>query len=277
MISLIAQYAWPATHPIWFKSQVPDLILPVMLWRIYPNAESQKFLSPTHRPTELQLTVPHSPIIDWVYYPQLRDRMIMCYNGNVALDRLMCEYLNSHVIEVDDVAQILPYAPPGRGYFGVWNMYRGIYANGSESEECATTSLRLNIESSGAFSSVAAFGREGPVLDYFVPATSQTPKTGNWGSEAFSLGASSPRSVVELLATPASALRLSHELRLYAAKSWRLDPSFFKAWPELKFEGYERIVAQGRSYRIPLEPPDSPIPMTEATVKIYNEELAGIN
>lgn len=286
MITLLTRHAWPSTYPVWFKSQVPELILPIMLWRLNPTAESHKYLSPCYRPTELQLTVPHSPIIDWVPYPSLRDRMILCYNGNVALDRMMCEYLNSHVVEVNEVSRILPHAPPGKGYFGVWNVYKGIYGDGQDKPEQTDLPIStsfLDVQPSVLdFSMYEDFGNlvsNVPLHDSAVgdcsPSPSLTHMQGRRKSSSAS-GRSGPLSVVELLSTPDLSLRVSHDLRLYEAKSWRVDMSFFRAYPELKFEGYEKITGQGRSFRMFTEPPDGPIPMTEATVKIDHNELARI-
>ncbi|KPM40127.1 hypothetical protein AK830_g6421 [Neonectria ditissima] len=236
-------------------------------------------------PTKLQLTVPHSPIIDWVPYPYLRDRMILCYNGNVSLDRMICEYLNSHVIEVNDVSQILPHAPPGKGYFGVWNVYKGIYTAGQGDPDHTDLPISTNFldvePNTSDFSMQDDFSNEtpnaslqNPALGGCLPNPCLTHRQGR--RQSFASATSGPLNVVELLSTPELALRLSHDLRLYEAKSWRVDRSFFKAYPELMFDGYEKITAQGKSYRMFTEPPDPPVPMTEATVKIYHNELARV-
>lgn len=79
----------------------------------------------------------------------------------------------------------------------------------------------------------------------------------------------------KFLTTPALALRLSRDIRLFAAKSWRFDKSLFETWPELKFDGYENVIAQGRPYRIPTAPPASLILLTEK-VKLYQNALEKI-
>lgn len=272
----MAEHAWPSTYPVWFKSQVPEILAPLIAWRLCPTAEAHRFLAPCHRPTELQLAIPHSPIIDWVVHAPLRDRILLCYNGNVALDRLICDYLNSHVIEVEDVSQIIPNAPPEKGYFGVWNVYKGIYTSSEDGLDYSNLPVDINpLEGSleaGDFSMQQGFGSV--TCGGQLPSSSLAYARGRRQSQASD--SSGPVNVVKILTTPELALRLSHDVRLYAAKSWRVDMSFFRAWPELKFDGYEKIIAQGRSYRIYTEPPEAPIQMTEATAKLYHDALEGI-
>ena len=82
--------------------------------------------------------------------------------------------------------------------------------------------------------------------------------------------------LVDILTAPASVLKPSHDIRLYASRSWRLDRTLFDKNPELKFSGCESIVARGRSCRIPTASPDGPKGMTQETIQIYQEALAGI-
>ncbi|KAM5341979.1 hypothetical protein ACJ41O_015010 [Fusarium nematophilum] len=285
IMTLFTQNAWPSTHPVWFKSQVPEIIGPILMWRLHPTPESYEALLPDYKPTELQLTVPHSPVIDWVTYAPLRDRVLLCYNGSITLDRLLGEFLNSQVVQINDVSQILPHAPRGKGYFGVWNVFRGIDNNSPDGPDHVglpistglldSESSRYKVSIQQAFGNAAeGFQLQEVALDGRSPTSPMGDRAGRRQSSASD--ASRPPSVTKILTTPELALRLSHDIRLYAAKAWRLDGNFFKAWPELKFDGYEKIVAQGRSYRISTEPPDAPNPMTEDTIKIYHEALQSI-
>jgi hypothetical protein len=286
-MSLFIANAWPRTHSVWFKSQVPEIIGPILLWRIHPTAETYKNLLPDYRPTQDQLTVPHSAIIDWIPYADLRDRVIMYYNHSVVLDRLMCDMMNSYVIEVNDLSRILPQAPPVRAYFGIWNVYSAI--------DAASSSL---MRSSSAFQADSSFLETGP--DFIDTQHDEAGQSFDDTTNAFRdllFSSMSPYSapndrieyqnshhhdrsnsfnLLEILTTPALVLKLSHDIRLYAAKSWRFDPGLFEKWPELEFEGYEAIVAKGRSYRIPTAPPDAPIRMTEATKAVYQEALQNL-
>jgi hypothetical protein len=75
----------------------------------------------------------------------------MYYNHSVVLDRLMCDMMNSYVIEVNDLSRILPQAPPVRAYFGIWNVYSAI--------DAASSSL---MRSSSAFQADSSFLETGP-------------------------------------------------------------------------------------------------------------------
>lgn len=60
------------------------------LWRNFPCKASYTCLPPAYRPTQLQLMVPHSPIIDWLPWPDLRDLVIQ-YQDQIDIDA-MCRY-----------------------------------------------------------------------------------------------------------------------------------------------------------------------------------------
>ena len=266
-MSLFIQNAWPSTCSVWAKSQVPDIIGPILLWRLYPTTETYNLLGPNYKPTELQLSVPHAPVIDWIPYSELRDRVIMYYNSTVVLDRLLCDMLNSYVVEVDDLSTVLPKGPKESGYFGIWNLFRAIdVATASIASEAPSHPDRLwfgqedegcpnSFDLSGAFT-----------LSHGTPSPSS-----NQGSD------NSPRIVynlLEIFSKPAAVLKLAHDARLYASKSWRFDGALFETWPELKFNGYESIVAKGRSLRIATAPPESPKEMTSTMMETYHKVIA---
>ncbi|KAH0847594.1 hypothetical protein FOPE_00745 [Fonsecaea pedrosoi] len=295
IMSLFVQNAWPSSYSVWFKSQVPQIIGPILLWRICPSYDTYNLLGANYKPTELQLSVPHSAVIDWVPYSELRDKIIMYYNQSVVLDRLLCDMMNSYVIEVPDLAQILPQAPRGRAYFGIWNIFRAIdvafenqnnnsrrsksgrspssapatadYANQSADEGMLNVEDPCGIYAEFALSEHAgsppAGGVSGKEDDYDHAAASSS------STSASHSGGGKPFNLVDIFTTPASVLKLSHDIRLYASRSWRFDRTLFDKYPELKFDGYENVVAQGRSCRIPTAPPDGPIEMTEQTMQIY--------
>jgi len=60
------------------------------LWRNFPCKASYANLPPAYRPTQLQLMVPHSPIIDWLPWPDLRDLVIQ-HQDEIDIDAL-CRY-----------------------------------------------------------------------------------------------------------------------------------------------------------------------------------------
>lgn len=54
----------------------------VELWRNFPCVESYRRLPPCYRPTEMQLCIPHSPFIDWLPWPDLREQLISLQPSN---------------------------------------------------------------------------------------------------------------------------------------------------------------------------------------------------
>lgn len=281
-MTLFIQNAWPSSYSVWFKSQVPQIIGPILLWRISPSYDTYNLLGKDYKPTELQLSVPHSAVIDWIPYAGMRDRVIMHYNNSVVLDRLLCDMLNSYVIEVPDLSQIIAHAPRGKAYFGIWNIFRAIdlaFQNDTHSRNTGSPPPFADFTDQSV--DVVAKDVEDPfsVYDEFA-LNDRLGSPGHAGTE----GEDQPSNhsttrtnkqfnLVEIFTTPASVLKLSHDVRLYASRSWRIDQTLFDKYPELKFDGYEDIVAKGRSCRIPTAPPDGPHEMTAGTVQRYQEAL----
>ncbi|KAL2864114.1 DUF3425 domain-containing protein [Aspergillus lucknowensis] len=72
----IVREAWPAAEGFWKLTASLNGFVQSELWRLFPCRASYDKLHPAYRPTPLQLTVPHSPLIDWLPWPDLRDRII---------------------------------------------------------------------------------------------------------------------------------------------------------------------------------------------------------
>ena len=277
-MKLAIQNAWPKTFSVWFKSQVHEIIGPILMWRVDPSAETYQKLLPPYKPTALQLSVPHSAVIDWVPYSDLRDRVIMFFNGSAALDRLMCDFLNSYVIEVDDISAIFQEAPAEKGYFGIWNIFSGI---GSTSADFANQSKGVADHGFGAgpWGFHLRTPRSVSATGVFEAATDFCGSTGS-ANDATNASPSAPHDhakfkakLVEILTTPALALKLSYDIGLYAAKRWKVDRTLFEQYPELQFEGYEDIVAQGTSYRVCLSPPEMPKELTSSAMESYQKSM----
>jgi hypothetical protein len=57
------------------------------LWRNFPCEKTYRQLPPAYRPTRAQLSTPHSPMIDWLPWPDVRDMAIL-YQSQLDLDDL---------------------------------------------------------------------------------------------------------------------------------------------------------------------------------------------
>jgi Domain of unknown function (DUF3425) len=72
----IVREAWPTAETFWKVTASFTGFFQCELWRNFPCRASYAMIHPAYRPTRMQLTVPHSPIIDWLPWPDLRDLVI---------------------------------------------------------------------------------------------------------------------------------------------------------------------------------------------------------
>lgn len=225
---------------------------------------------PEYRPTQIQLREPHSAVIDWVPYAPLRDRIILFYNGSSELDRLICDTLDSFVVEVEDVAKVLPGAAPGRAYFGIWNVFSALdttsrYANIDQSHLATVPSLNyFDMQPSPA--GTMGFDNH---PNSFDGANFLTSLENHETLSTFS----GPCDLSQIFSSHDAVVQFSNDIKLQQATTWRLDRAFFEKWPELKFNGYEDIVARGRSYRIPAETPRAPTGIAPQVIQAYQAAI----
>lgn len=72
----VVHEAWPQAEHFWKATASFQGFLQAELWRNFPDSSVYRSMHPAYRPTVLQLSVPHSPIIDWLPWPDLRDKII---------------------------------------------------------------------------------------------------------------------------------------------------------------------------------------------------------
>ncbi|KAL4863223.1 hypothetical protein BDV12DRAFT_202306 [Aspergillus spectabilis] len=72
----IVREAWPAAEGFWKLTASLNGFVRSELWRLFPCRQTYENLHPSYRPTMLQVTVPHPPLIDWLPWPELRDQII---------------------------------------------------------------------------------------------------------------------------------------------------------------------------------------------------------
>ncbi|KAH0830866.1 hypothetical protein FOPE_01986 [Fonsecaea pedrosoi] len=83
----VVREAWPAAEGYWNLTATFRGFLHAELWRNFPCQRSYNQLPPAYRPTRAQLSVPHSPMIDWMPWPDVRDMAIM-YQDQIDVDAL---------------------------------------------------------------------------------------------------------------------------------------------------------------------------------------------
>lgn len=278
IMTLFGQTAWPPSYTVWFKSQAPEIVASLLLWRLHPTPEAYNRLLPQYRPTELQLNVAHSPVIDWLPDARMRDQALLRYNDSVILDWLICDILHHYVVEIDDVSSVISGAEPGRGYFGVWNLFSIIDSPDTAAANLARHSpgrVPLGTELDHTRVRISATSGGAPLNTVCQDLPSLPPSDDIDASNAAGLERSRSQKVYEVLTTPTLALKLSHDIRLYATKRWKLDPHFFVVWPDMAFDGHEELVARGTSYRIP-DPMPTPTPLSTEIVERYRNSLENL-
>ena len=78
---------WPAAEGYWNLTSTFRGFLHAELWRNFPCERSYRRLPPAYRPTRAQLAIPHSPMIDWMPWPDVRD-MAIKYQDQIDIDAL---------------------------------------------------------------------------------------------------------------------------------------------------------------------------------------------
>jgi Domain of unknown function (DUF3425) len=211
----------------------------LMTWHLNPSAEAYNQISANYRPTQMQLSVPHPSIIDWIPWPELRDKLILCHSANPRLDDLICEIGSSYVAE-GDLSKLIANVRPTMGYVGVWDLVRAIAPE-------ATASIN------------------GPSQEEVWNGTFDTDFSSDEGSPQGSLDDSDTGIDIDMAsqlpAPNVNALFTSKTFALQAFKqfkmdqgavTFRLDPVFFERHPEL-YDCKGSLIASG----IPLRPPMS--------------------
>lgn len=244
------------------KSHIP--VVKLTTWRVHPSPETFANLIPSWQPTQLQLSVPHPAVIDWIPFPALRDKLILCHSANPRLDEIICEIGASYVAE-GDISQLVAGIGPTTGYISVWDLVRAISPDAtdgfaddpfSEHNNAAPRNLFIN---NAVYSPDSDSGRE---------------STGADAQAAYPYSALPAPSVAKLFSSKVSALQAFKFLGMHkGATYFRLDPAFFQNHPEL-YDHKADLMASG----IPIRPPQRralPIPgQLDASVLERYRELA---
>ena len=95
------------------------------IWRLNPTAEAYMKMDSWYRPTQLQLSIPHPSIIDWMPWPAVRDKLILYHAANPRLDEVICDIGNNYVMECD-LSEFVANIRHTRGLIGVFDLVRSI-------------------------------------------------------------------------------------------------------------------------------------------------------
>ncbi|KAF7956168.1 hypothetical protein EAE96_005088 [Botrytis aclada] len=251
MLSTFICASWPAmtTWHCATKAHVP--VTKVITYHVNPTAATYADLvtNGAWLPTKIQMSIPHPAIIDWVPFPSLRDKLILCHSANPCLDQIVCEIGNSYVVEAD-VSKLVMGTGAATGNIGVWDLVRSMSGGAKESafssedniswDEICRASFELNKQM-----------REGNILQGITMEPLATLPAPN---------------VAALFNSKQLALSTFVALGMnQGVAQYKLDSAFFERHPEL-YDGSAGIVANGTRLR-----PSDHFPMQGP--KVLNEGI----
>ena len=185
-------------------------------WSLDSCLENYKALPVTHRPTALQLCTSHPQIIDWAFFPTIRDRLIELYSNSWILDEIVCELVHSYVVEAELTHLVagLEGVPLQQGYFRVWDIIQAI------SSDQTSQAISWNDD------------------DLFTDSTSPLALDNFARNDAWT-----KMPLEEIYKSREAAWKLFKLLRMEDRRAVKLDPAFAAAHPELCDE--PGIIASG--------------------------------
>lgn len=74
---LVSDKYWSDTRTWYFETIGFEKLAPITRYRIAPTIENYLAIQPGFRPTQLQMTKFHWPMVDWFPFPGIRDKMIL--------------------------------------------------------------------------------------------------------------------------------------------------------------------------------------------------------
>lgn len=239
MLSTFICASWP-TMTAWHcatKAHIP--VTKIISYHVNPTAATYAELATNKAwvPTKLQMSIPHPAVIDWIPFPSLRDKMILCHSANPCLDQIICEIGISYVVEAD-ISKLVMGVGAAKGYIGVWDLVKSI--------------------SPDLKKSAPGFPSDNNVSwDELCRASFELNKRMREGSILHSLTMETP--LATLPAPNVAALFSSNQLALatfvalgmdQGVAQYKLDPMFFERHPEL-YDSSSGIIASGTHIRPP--------------------------
>lgn len=233
---------------LWFGSHLYGLAERSLAWRVTKSASSLNRLPRYLVPTPLQSKTPHNAMISWVTMEPLRDRIIQQCHSSRQFDEMWLDLMAHAVVEVEDISTILKGVGSGRGFLGTWNLYDAM-----SDPKCPDPLQVHGAEGEEVFPELSQLDTLGLLRVYRMPyPLSSNSEAGIASAQPQPNGPWEPVELERLLSEPELARKLYYHLELYNAhKYWSTDSSFYDKYPQLKWDGYEKYNASGRSFRVP--------------------------
>ncbi|OJD16205.1 hypothetical protein AJ78_03637 [Emergomyces pasteurianus Ep9510] len=228
MVHAFVNTCWPEMRVWWAFIQSSKVVEKLMRWKLDPCMETYNALPITHRPTALQLCAAYPGIVDWVFFPSIRDRLIEVYSHSWLLDEISCELVRSYVVEAEltKIVTGMENLPAQKGYFRIWDIVQTISLGDlmSDSAVDSTTALwEIDDENNSELFALPASPFE------IEPLT-----TGDAWTKI---------PLEKIFQSRQAALKLFNLLRMDDRRTVKLDPAFAAAHPELSDD--PSIIATG--------------------------------
>jgi hypothetical protein len=188
--TLISKGYWYWTKPFLTESLAWKHVGRITRYRIEPTRENYYRLPPQFRPTQLRLTHFSWPIIDWIAWPQLRDKLIL-HSGEYDLTLFVQATMQHYCLEMEI------FEP--QEYAGV--------------DEASQPDRRGDQPSATGFVRTRVYYRLHEYLEYLeLLSSNASPKTGDDAIPRGAMSASLEAKIVSALQEDVTPFKLSPEL-----------------------------------------------------------------
>lgn len=255
MVSMFVTMSWSKMTAFYAHTKSHHSVVKLITWRLNPTVKEYESLGSSYMPSRIQISTPHPTIIDWVPWPALRDKLILCHSASPQIDDIICDIGNSFVAEAD-LSELVSGFKPVIGYVGVWDLIAAISPD---------TTVRSDGVSTGSSST-----GWGDTFEAYESEIDEIPRY-DFPGLSFTFNLPAP-SVAALFNSKSYALQAFRKMNMdKGSLFFKLDPLFFERHPEL-YDCKTNLMAQG----MPLRPQDRSflpgcIPLDKVTLGKYRE------
>ena len=158
----VVREAWPKAEGYWNLTSTFRGFLAAELWRNFPCEKTYRLLPAEYRPTRAQLMMPHSPMVDWMPWPDIRDLAIR-YQDVIDTDELFRMAILNVVAHRKNTRKSKSYSSVDNvnpTSFRVWDLACLEKQNGTDPLADPTLRKRPSLHSRDARAIVRAFDLE---------------------------------------------------------------------------------------------------------------------
>ncbi|OAP58399.1 hypothetical protein AYL99_07489 [Fonsecaea erecta] len=95
---MVSKHYWHSTKDWWILTNAFQTIGVITRYRIEPTSENYARLPACFRPTRLQFTRFHWPVVDWIAWPDMRDKLIL-HAADYDLSEVILATMRSYCLE----------------------------------------------------------------------------------------------------------------------------------------------------------------------------------